>query len=291
MQIALPPLSSSAHAARAFAAAEMSRLGREHLADDVATVVSELVANAVMHARTELVLDLAPAGEGVRLTVTDGSAVMPRFVGADLASTSGRGLLLVDRISARWGVDRIAPTGKVVWVEIDKPFEPVDLEDTEDLIAMWAESFEVPASSSARTVVVDVSVPDLLASRHETDSLIRELQLLRLNATTQVTLAASSPQVVALAQRLDEATEEFDDARRQLLSQALTAERSGELQMTLALHLEPSAAPAAVRFLQALEDADSLVADGVLLVPRSTEATMRVRRLYVRAIVEQLTAD
>jgi hypothetical protein len=31
---------------------------------------------------------------------------------------TGRGLLLVDRISQRWGVEQL-PTGKTVWFEID----------------------------------------------------------------------------------------------------------------------------------------------------------------------------
>ena len=49
-------------------------------------LVSELVSNGVIHAKTEMRLTVELAGEGVRVALADDSAAMPRFAGADSRS-------------------------------------------------------------------------------------------------------------------------------------------------------------------------------------------------------------
>ena len=78
--------------------------------DDTVLVVSELVSNALRHARPlpggTIGLDWAPAAERVEVRVTDGGGdALPaarRPVGSALG---GRGLAMVDAVSSRWGVD------------------------------------------------------------------------------------------------------------------------------------------------------------------------------------------
>ncbi|MEU9210019.1 ATP-binding protein [Streptomyces sp. NPDC048415] len=88
-------------------------------------VVGELAANAVAHGRVQ--------GRGFRLTLTVGASDTLRIEVADprgdrrplvrrTASSSdetGRGLLLVEALAARWGSEPWPPSGKVVWAEID----------------------------------------------------------------------------------------------------------------------------------------------------------------------------
>lgn len=77
-------------------------------------LTSELVTNAILHARTAVrVVAERTMGELV-VEVWDGAphaAAIPRDA---LESEFGRGLLLVERLSARWGVRR-AGLRKVVW--------------------------------------------------------------------------------------------------------------------------------------------------------------------------------
>ncbi len=92
--------------------------------DDVEEVAllltSEVVTNAVLHARTAVGLRVHAVRDRLRVEASDGSRDRPvrRDAGAD--ATSGRGLLLLDRLSAAWDVRR-TPDGKLVWFELDLP--------------------------------------------------------------------------------------------------------------------------------------------------------------------------
>ena len=81
-------------------------------------VTSELVTNAVLHARTDHVLSLALHGEKMRIAVRDRDTrppASPLIPGDELG---GRGLLLVDALSVGWGV-LPATGGKSVWAVLD----------------------------------------------------------------------------------------------------------------------------------------------------------------------------
>ena len=79
--------------------------------------VTELVANAVVHARSEVTVRCRVSG-CVRLEITDTAAdVVPVPQDAALDRLGGRGLQLVAGMSERWGVER-APGAKTVWCEM-----------------------------------------------------------------------------------------------------------------------------------------------------------------------------
>lgn len=95
-----------------------------------ALIVSELASNAVTHGHVpgrdfEVRLTLTPAV--MHIEVTDGrtgsgppagrGALAPARPGAE----SGRGLVLVDALADRWGVETRTPApGKTVWAEVDR---------------------------------------------------------------------------------------------------------------------------------------------------------------------------
>jgi anti-sigma regulatory factor (Ser/Thr protein kinase) len=85
--------------------------------DAAELLVSELVTNAVLHARTQISVEVLAAGDLVRITVHDASTVIPkpRIYGTD--STTGRGLRLIATIARSWGVQR-ERGGKAVWCEV-----------------------------------------------------------------------------------------------------------------------------------------------------------------------------
>jgi hypothetical protein len=105
--------------------------GLDHLVETAELLVSEIVTNAVRVAvgpatgpgETErpggvpsVWFWLAANRRNALIQVWDGSEETPSWHEVDLEAESGRGLLLVERLSARWGT--YTPdgwTGKVVW--------------------------------------------------------------------------------------------------------------------------------------------------------------------------------
>ncbi|KPI22185.1 putative PAS/PAC sensor protein [Actinobacteria bacterium OK074] len=87
-------------------------------ADTVLLVVSELVTNALVHTGGQVRLDLTLVNHRLRVAVTDGSPrtpVKPTSIGWE--ATGGRGILLVEAVSAAWGTVPVSG-GKQVWAEI-----------------------------------------------------------------------------------------------------------------------------------------------------------------------------
>ena len=116
----LPAEARSAAHARSMVMAACQRWHAGEVCADTELVVTELVANAVRHAGTEITIRLASlAGTpgGVRAEVSDFSTRPVRPRRADGLEESGRGLFLVDMLSSRWGATATR-TGKTVWAEI-----------------------------------------------------------------------------------------------------------------------------------------------------------------------------
>ncbi|GAA2493021.1 SpoIIE family protein phosphatase [Streptomyces gobitricini] len=89
-------------------------------ADDAELVTGELLGNVLLHTEGGAVLTLEVLPEPVRrvrLTVQDRSSAWPRRRTPGEAATSGRGLLLLDALALRWGVEPRGE-GKAVWCEI-----------------------------------------------------------------------------------------------------------------------------------------------------------------------------
>ncbi|MEU9922997.1 ATP-binding protein [Streptomyces griseoluteus] len=115
----LPRRPESAATARRLLRAACAVWGLDALADDGALIVSELVANAVQHARREsirVVID-RPDAARVRVGVADLSRTRP-VQGADDNNEGGRGLRLVAALAADWGTDE-RRWGKIVWADLE----------------------------------------------------------------------------------------------------------------------------------------------------------------------------
>jgi anti-sigma regulatory factor (Ser/Thr protein kinase) len=83
---------------------------------DVAILLtSELVTNAITHGPAEAVtLAIACAPGQLRVDVHDASHTLPLLAEAPGDAETGRGLMLVETLSAEWGFYR-TPAGKVVY--------------------------------------------------------------------------------------------------------------------------------------------------------------------------------
>ncbi|MDT9690230.1 ATP-binding protein [Streptomyces sp. P9(2023)] len=100
--------------------------GLPAIEDAASLILSELLTNAVRHARVpgrsiETRFLLMP--DGLRIEVHDASEQRPLMALPDDDAGGGWGLPLVDTLSAKWGVSDRSGPGKLVWAELatDEP--------------------------------------------------------------------------------------------------------------------------------------------------------------------------
>lgn len=79
--------------------------------EDAELVVSELLGNAMRHGRSlrdgNLAVSWGVGENGIEIAVTDGGGqTLPVAVDPAPTATTGRGLTIVSRVAARWGVER-----------------------------------------------------------------------------------------------------------------------------------------------------------------------------------------
>ncbi|MEH0935589.1 ATP-binding protein [Micromonospora psammae] len=115
----LPPAVDAARRARAMVADGCARWGVPELTEPGCIAVTEMVNNVVAHALTPMTVRLAPRDSSLHVAVRDHSPRQPASPGlAPPTSTGGRGLLLIDTVTRRWGSTAV-PNGKVVWCVLD----------------------------------------------------------------------------------------------------------------------------------------------------------------------------
>ncbi|MFC4108113.1 ATP-binding protein [Micromonospora zhanjiangensis] len=126
----LAPTPEAAAAARRLLRESCRTWGIEDALDDGQLVISELVANAVEHARTDLDVTISHHRRKLRIAVADRSPAAPdlarRLSAARLdrgaLSVRGRGLALVARSASGYGVID-GHGGKLVWATVTIPGE------------------------------------------------------------------------------------------------------------------------------------------------------------------------
>jgi anti-sigma regulatory factor (Ser/Thr protein kinase) len=116
-QLELPP---SLHAPTAARQAVKAILQAWELHDEswlttAAMIVSELVTNAVQHGHGTIGLHLHQIGQHVTVRAVDTSPAIPHRREPD--ESGGRGLAIVEELSAKWGVTH-HENGKQVWAEL-----------------------------------------------------------------------------------------------------------------------------------------------------------------------------
>lgn len=116
----LPHSDRAPRMARAFVAESLQQWHLDNLIESASLVVSEVVTNAVIHARSDADLLIERMPTALRISVTDRGSGLVSQPGTSV-SDGGRGLLIVQQLSTSWGAE---PTGdgNRVWAEL-----PIDL--------------------------------------------------------------------------------------------------------------------------------------------------------------------
>ena len=119
LSAALEPIMGAARRARELVTEACLRWELPGTAGSACIVVTEMVNNVVAHARTAMTVRLARDGGHLLVAVQDTNPTVPEFRGP-VAPTAygGRGLLLIDSVSVRWGTLPFRG-GKVVWAVLD----------------------------------------------------------------------------------------------------------------------------------------------------------------------------
>jgi anti-sigma regulatory factor (Ser/Thr protein kinase) len=119
----LPPTARSVPQARKHVNAALQRWQLDGFAETAQLLTSELVTNAVLHARTAMTLTIEETDGGIRVSVTDGSPVPPALRRHSVTATTGRGLRLLDQLSDAWSVED-SNGGKTVWFTLSDSGDP-----------------------------------------------------------------------------------------------------------------------------------------------------------------------
>jgi anti-sigma regulatory factor (Ser/Thr protein kinase) len=124
------PDSAGLQYARHFARNVMDEWGLTAYVEDAVIVVGELIANAARHAlesdshdetRATAWLGLVRRQQAVICAVADPSPCAPTLLHPGHLSESGRGMQIIEALSASWGCSQPQRSGKMVWARVPTP--------------------------------------------------------------------------------------------------------------------------------------------------------------------------
>ena len=117
LALTLPPDTSAPGLARAATKRHLAGNVDPERLSELTLVISELVSNAAVHGRGQIVLRLQGDDKVIRGEVIDQGAGFEREVRArGPEDITGRGLFLVDTLTSRWGIHEGTTH---VWFELD----------------------------------------------------------------------------------------------------------------------------------------------------------------------------
>jgi anti-sigma regulatory factor (Ser/Thr protein kinase) len=282
-QLALTRSPSSVGVARRFIQGRAAAWSLpEPAIDQLVLIGSELVTNAVLHARTELTLALELRDGRVRISVTDRSQAAATLRHYRPDALTGRGLGVVAALSDRWGVSA-ATDGKVVWAELAANGDhPATTQSAPDLHHVPPPPPRGPDSRTVR--FVGVPVGGYLELQAHNDALFRELELISIELEGDDDAEVAAP----LADLVDQLYRRFRDQRDSYRDVVAVAQARGQRTVELETTLPPAAAAGGRSYLALLEQADELCRSGLLLTPEPPAHVRSLRRWFVEEMAAQL---
>jgi anti-sigma regulatory factor (Ser/Thr protein kinase) len=282
-RITLPRSPSSVGVARRFIMARAADWSfPEPAREQLVLIGSELVTNAVLHARTELVLTLELRRDRVRISVRDHSRAPATLRHYRADALTGRGLGVVAALSDTWGISA-ASDGKVVWAELPANGDHVPAPRPPDL----REAPSAPPSGvpgARRAWFVGVPVEGYLELQAHNDALFRELELVSIELEAGDDADTPGP----LADLVDQLYRRFRGQRDSYRDVVAAAQARGEPTVELETAASPDSVAMARSYLELLEQADELCRTGILLTPEPPPQVKALRRWFVEQMAAQL---
>lgn len=254
---------ASPGAARRFATDILNEAGQPELSDLVALLLSELVTNAVLHAGSDVELEVALLQGRVRIEVADASPVMPAPREHQDDAMTGRGLEMVAMLASDWGVDPIPGDGKVVWFEIADVPRPPGSAPTRPRSR--------PRHGHAEIKLLGVPVQLFTAMHQHTEALLREYVLMALHHTGG---EGSAPRLALDMNAVSTALQ--------------VAAQAGGTTADLTVTAPPEAAEDLADVREALAAADGLAGEGLLLNAQALPEVRQCRDWFLGEAIAQL---
>lgn len=287
--------------ARRFVTDRLTDSGLGELCDNAQSAVTELVTNVLVHTDSTARVRVLSEGGSARVEVQDGCPALPVAGTLEPTAVSGRGLMLVARLTRRWGVTPGAE-GKIIWFEVGGG-PPVDVDvDVDVLLDMWSDVVEPDVAPEAARDAAPVASPEPLRhvrvenvptrllndAKSHLDGLVRDMALLHEAASAQ---AAIEDDLADLASRLTHLATELIRFRNEIRRQAVEAVKRGEAVLTLQLDLPVGLRGRLIEYRDTLDEAEQQCAQGRLLVAVPPPEQVEFRRWKLDRIIEQLSGD
>ena len=275
----LPPDPRSASQARRWVRKQLAEIGREELTDSATLAVSELVANAVIHARTTIWVAIRLGEPEPRIDVYDLSRrrIRPRPVVSDElhdTGNNGNGISLVSAMTSSWGVEPWGE-GKCVW------FIPVPPDDPAESAFVEQYTSVRPQTAPIDVYLLDTPVELLWQSRMYYRDLRREIMLINLQPDRHPEVPDS---LVELARRFDEVNPVFL-GDEQVLDRAYVR---GEKSTTLHYQTKAEERTDCIELTLLFDRAEEFCRQKVLLTLPPPEDQVRVRHWQFDEFVRQI---
>lgn len=267
----LPPRLDSPALARRFVRDRLTGRADPDTVDAAVLAVSELVTNAVLHARTEIRVSVRTVDGAVHARVTDRAphrGLVPRR--RHPYTDTGRGLYMIERLTSRYGVDT-GERGKTVWFDLGRPRAPAPAPSG------WGPPD--PHGGARRTVtLVDVPWELCMAGRQHRHAVLRELLL---------AAAAGDPHDVETG-----ALHTAHDANNMLSAWLAAADRGPAADIrTIALSVPADAAPALATLRHVLDRAEDATRTEALLSRPSLPQSTDLQHWLLDELIGQLDED
>lgn len=287
MPLNRPPLSlgtgpRGVQDARRWVVATCRDIGRHELTECAELGVSELVTNALLHGDPPLSVRVRGTWEHPRVEVRDGSTEVPQMPSDDpsdedaLLLTFGRGLAIVARCAAAWGVE-VEPDGKVVWF-VPAPHTGDHMAEgvvTGDLL----DAARPPSSDEIRVKLRGVPLRLFIEFQRHYRELRREVRLLSLAHQEEYPLAKKLSDLFGSLER---------DLREGIgSSQIGDALRSGAASTDLHVAMPRQTAATIGRFIELLDLADEFCRQERLLSLARTPEQQAFQRWFFTEFVRQ----
>jgi anti-sigma regulatory factor (Ser/Thr protein kinase) len=242
-------------------------------------LISEVVTNAVLHARGPLTIEVRQKGRAYRIAVSDRSRTPPAPKGHRVDDATGRGLHLLDRLAAAWGW---APsrTGKVVWFDVPEPLEAPFLPGHE------YGSHDEPYPSGAPIALLEAPVQEMIRTGAHYEALYREFRLiLELDPSRR---QATPGRLLSLIDRLGT---HFLGYGRSAEEAWETAVREGRESVDVYFRFPADAGSTLTRYSHLLDEADEYCRRAELLTIAPTEEALAVRRWAFGQVAAQCEGE
>lgn len=261
------------------------RLERGDLVECAELGVSELVANAILHASAPFKVRVRGTASHPRIEVVDGSTSPPvppvpqLDDDLDLLLTFGRGLSMVAQCAVAWGAT-IEADGKIVWFEPSAQMHGESgaewVIDHSDLPTLRPE----PPSDTAREVrLLGIDVPLYSSLARQYHELRRELRLLSLSHQSDYPLAGDLTSMFANFER------QFPDTYR---DQIRAAETKGLRRVDVVFPMVREAGPVFVTMTEMFDVADAFCRAERLLSIARTPSQRALHNWLLGELVHQL---